>query len=253
MHVNHPSDEDLLLALDGELPALRRARIRLHLDACWTCRTRLRDIENTVDGFTRAYHREFGEVPPAEGPRALLKARLGEFDNSRQSWWRTEWSLAVASFAIVILAAFAGIHAFGRLTHPSRARATPLASLTPGAFRTVSNDEVCAAARPEDSGIVPDSLKREVFIEYGMGNVKQEAFEVDYLVTPELGGARDIRNLWPQPYGSVVWNAHVKDALENRLHEMVCSGEIDLATAQRDLSNDWISAYKKYFHRESPL
>jgi hypothetical protein len=33
---------------------------------------------------------------------------------------------------------------------------------------------------------------------------------------------------------------------------MVCAGEMDLATAQRELSQDWIAAYKKYFHTDEP-
>ena len=44
-----------------------------------------------------------------------------------------------------------------------------------------------------------------------------------------------------------------KDALENRLHQLVCQNKIDLATAQRDLATDWISAYKKYFHTYWPI
>jgi len=76
---------------------------------------------------------------------------------------------------------------------------------------------------------------------------------VDYLITPALGGADDIHNLWPQSYSSTVWNARVKDSLEDRLREMVCEGRLDLATAQHDLSADWISAYKKYFHTDRPV
>jgi hypothetical protein len=34
---------------------------------------------------------------------------------------------------------------------------------------------------------------------------------------------------------------------------MVCSGQPDLATALGDIATDWISAYKKYFHTQSPL
>jgi hypothetical protein len=45
----------------------------------------------------------------------------------------------------------------------------------------------------------------------------------------------------------------VKDALEDRLHDMVCSGQLDLATAQHDIATNWISAYKKYFHTQNPL
>ena len=78
-------------------------------------------------------------------------------------------------------------------------------------------------------------------------------YEVDYLITPALGGADDIRNLWPESYGAVVWNARVKDALEDRMRELVCSGQLDLATAQREIASDWIGSYKKYFHTERPL
>ena len=34
---------------------------------------------------------------------------------------------------------------------------------------------------------------------------------------------------------------------------MVCGGELDLSTAQRDIATDWIAAYKKYFHTNRPL
>jgi hypothetical protein len=45
----------------------------------------------------------------------------------------------------------------------------------------------------------------------------------------------------------------VKDQLEDYLHESVCRGTISLANAQKDVANDWISAYKKYFHTEQPV
>jgi hypothetical protein len=34
---------------------------------------------------------------------------------------------------------------------------------------------------------------------------------------------------------------------------LVCDGELDLPTAQRDIATDWIVAYKKYFHTDRPL
>jgi hypothetical protein len=51
----------------------------------------------------------------------------------------------------------------------------------------------------------------------------------------------------------LTWNAHVKDTLEEHLHEMVCAGKLDLSTAQRDIAMDWIAAYKKYFQTDRPL
>jgi hypothetical protein len=73
------------------------------------------------------------------------------------------------------------------------------------------------------------------------------------MITPALGGADDLRNLWPQSYSSAVWNARIKDALEDRLRDLACHGDLDLAVAQREIASDWIAAYKKYFHTDRPL
>ena len=88
---------------------------------------------------------------------------------------------------------------------------------------------------------------------YGMEHVPPADYELDYLITPELGGASNRENLWPERYGSRVWNARVKDDLERLLPRMVCEGRLDLAVAQRDIAVDWIAAYKKYFHASAPL
>jgi hypothetical protein len=45
----------------------------------------------------------------------------------------------------------------------------------------------------------------------------------------------------------------VKDELEDRLRDLVCGGQLDLAEAQRDISRDWIAAYKKYFRTDRPV
>ena len=71
-------------------------------------------------------------------------------------------------------------------------------------------------------------------------------YEVDHLISLELGGANDIKNLWPQSYVSTPYNARMKDALENKLHAMVCANQITLVEAQKEISTDWIAAYKKY-------
>src|SRR4029077_15433286 len=78
-------------------------------------------------------------------------------------------------------------------------------------------------------------------------------YELDYLITPELGGSEDRLNLWPERYGGRVWNARVKDELEQLLPQLVCRGHVDLATAQRDIAVNWIAAYKKYFHTDRPV
>ena len=89
--------------------------------------------------------------------------------------------------------------------------------------------------------------------DYRLEGLPETEYELDYLITPELGGSSDRRNLWPERYGSRVWNARVKDQLELLLPQMVCEGRLDLATAQRDIATDWIAAYRKYFNTETPL
>jgi anti-sigma factor RsiW len=270
----HPSREELLLCADGELPSREVASVRKHLSACWQCRTLMGEIELSIAEFTQSYRIGDASIPPIEGPKALLKARLSEARPPQNGWSKIRWwprthrwpvrrlmprwiSAATLATLTIGFGVFIGLEfrAFRR-SHADagyQTVITPRQSLTPGAVRLVTRDEVCSANVGESARIVPASLKRKVFEEYGMPQANPDAYEVDYLITPELGGAPDIRNLWPESYFSTEWNAHVKDELEQRLHEMVCTGEIDLATAQHDIAVDWVSAYKKYFHRDRPF
>ena len=100
---------------------------------------------------------------------------------------------------------------------------------------------------------IPGTVHQAVFTRYGADYGRAAEYELDYLVTPELGGVADARNLWPQPFTRTRWNAYVKDELERLLHGLVCEGTIELATAQREMASDWIAAYKRYFNTESPL
>ena len=79
------------------------------------------------------------------------------------------------------------------------------------------------------------------------------AYELDYLIPPELGGTAAAGNLWPQAYHGTRWNAYAKDALEDRLLDLVCREEISLAAAQSAVARDWVGAYQKYFRSDVPL
>lgn len=87
--------------------------------------------------------------------------------------------------------------------------------------------------------------KEKVFERYGV-DPKSDKFEVDHYISLEIGGSNDIENLWYQSYTTSPWNAHKKDRLENKLHQMVCDGIITLEQAQKEISTDWIAAYQKY-------
>jgi hypothetical protein len=71
-------------------------------------------------------------------------------------------------------------------------------------------------------------------------------YEYDHLVSLEVGGAPNAAaNLWPEPYAGP-YGARVKDTIENRLHTLICSGQISLADAQYQEATDWVGAYRKY-------
>jgi anti-sigma factor RsiW len=263
----HVADDELLLQAGGEMSPDSSARIQAHLASCPQCRARLKNLESTLAEFSED-HRETWkeELPSAANSRARLKARLAEsaVQEREKGWLRVAWMVVIerrqatvfAGVSIAVLLLFAV-----RLHGPAQRSQTPSASLqleepnvqlTPGATVPITEREVCGEVAMTPPA-VPASLKRKVFEEYGVTPPQPDAYEVDYLITPELGGATDIRNLWPEPYHDTVWNAHVKDQLENRLHRMVCHGEVDLPTAQRDISTDWIAAYRKYFHTNQPV
>jgi hypothetical protein len=244
----HLSDRDLIMALDGELSGRRKAQVGTHLDACWSCRERMSTIETTIAEFVRARNRQLSDpAPAAAGPRALFRARLAESASAApcRRWWRL--APAAAAFLSVAAATLIIFEATVSAEGPK-----PKARLTPGETRPITLDQVCRSSKAEvvSSGIPPET-RRAVFASYGIRPARVDEFEIDYLITPDLGGAASIRNLWPQPY-SARWNARVKDELEQRLHDLVCDGRLDLRTAQRDLATDWIGAYKKYFGVSAP-
>ncbi len=252
----HISDEDLLRVIDGELDDRAADAVERHLQSCWSCRSRRQEIESAVAVFMRVHQRNNPALPSAAGPRALLKARLAELPLPSRAASSSKLPPLWAQAAAVLIAAALVTIMIGRLraphSSPRLALSVPNSSLTPGATILTSRNQVCSASQPNNRS-VSASLERQVFAEYGISGAQARGYEVDYLITPALGGADDIHNLWPQSYSETVWNARVKDALENRLRDLVCQGQVDLATAQRDISADWIGAYKKYFQTDQPL
>jgi hypothetical protein len=93
--------------------------------------------------------------------------------------------------------------------------------------------------------------KEGVYAAYGITTHAAGEYELDHLIPLELGGSNARSNLWPQPYTGA-WNAHVKDALEDRLHAMVCAANpsITLSEAQEGIRTDWIAMYKRVFRTD---
>jgi hypothetical protein len=128
---------------------------------------------------------------------------------------------------------------------PSHQAHLPNPSLSPGDTLDVTTADICVSGYSSKVRNVPQSEKDQVYAEYGITSHKPGDYEVDHLISLELGGSNSIKNLWPEPYFGDL-NAHVKDKLENKLHSLVCDGSVDLKTAQHEIATDWIAAYIKY-------
>lgn len=142
------------------------------------------------------------------------------------------------------------------LLSPASARdfLVPDPVLTPGVPSGITADELCAKEyRTRDVRNVTAAMKREVFTSYGIrcrplfgkaNNLKRCGnFEVDHLISLELGGSNSTANLWPQP----MKEARLKDKLEHRLNREVCSGRVDLYDAQQAIARDWRIPYRHFY------
>jgi hypothetical protein len=259
----HLTDEELIRLIDGER-SITADEARTHCAECLLCRSRRSRLEHAQSKFAELYS---STIKPATlelslERRAQLRDRLAaarrESPTSspgRFTHHRGYLLVAATIFAITIVALFRTItFTYTQRNSDQKAlRLLPDKTFTPGATRSINLTEVCSQREEDLDPAVSDHLRKVVFQEYGiMSSTKTDGYQVDYLINPQLGGTADVRNLWPEPYGATVWNAHAKDALEDRLHRMVCSNQIDLASAQHEIATDWIAAYKKYFHAENP-
>lgn len=103
--------------------------------------------------------------------------------------------------------------------------------------RTADRKAVYKAA-----GVVPGTNPIKCY-----GGPKKSPYEVDHIISLQLGGSNHISNLMLQPYCGE-WNAKDKDRLENYLHdEMLCKGKMSLPDVQRKIYVDWKAAYMEYF------
>src|SRR5579871_1292713 len=79
----------------------------------------------------------------------------------------------------------------------------PNPKLTPGeAFATVTTAEVCTPGYAKSVRSVSNKVKTQVYRAYGILHHKSGEYEVDHLISLELGGDNGIRNLWTEPYNN---------------------------------------------------
>jgi anti-sigma factor RsiW len=261
----HPSDRVLVWAIDGELSPRRKGALDAHLRHCDRCRTRFASLAALGDEVTQLCLQGAGPSTPRPALRNRLQA---EMTARAVAWNRLRWfrlrkaintlplALRMGVSAAVVILMLQTIWQSWTTVPPTsadvEAAALPIHMLTPGAARPMSLDVLCAG-RSVDRPPVAPTVRDVVLRGYRMEHVAAREYELDYLITPELGGVPDARNLWPERYATSVWNARVKDELEDLLPQLICRGQVDLPTAQREIADNWIAAYKKYFRTDHPI
>lgn len=119
-------------------------------------------------------------------------------------------------------------------------------TVTPGDVNPTDTKEVLCSPtfRTGTVRLVQESTKYKVCAFYGITKDKcvGATYEIDHLISLELGGSNDVKNLWPEPYLPVP-GAKAKDTVENWLHKQVCSNNITLEEAQHEISTDWYKVY----------
>jgi hypothetical protein len=91
---------------------------------------------------------------------------------------------------------------------------------------------------------VTEPQKLESMKAYGIDDSPSN-YEFDHLIPLEVGGAPDdMKNLWPESHDSSP-NSYDKDKFENYLHAQVCSGALDLKTAQNEISSNWAKYWEE--------
>ncbi len=137
---------------------------------------------------------------------------------------------------------------FGTRTKTSgyqAANGLPDSACTPGdPLPNVSLAELCQPGYASSVRNVPQAEKNEAYAEYGITSHSAGQYEVDHLISLELGGSNDISNLWPEA-ASPTPGFHEKDKVENYLHDQVCSGALSLTQAQQEIATNWLDVYNQ--------
>lgn len=106
-----------------------------------------------------------------------------------------------------------------------------------------TKDDICTSGYTKTVRNVSAKTKKSVFTAYGIydnfGN-----FEIDHIISLELGGSNEKKNLFPQPY-YIYPGAREKDVVENYFKKQICKGKITMLVAQKEIVNNWIAWYLK--------
>lgn len=154
----------------------------------------------------------------------------------------------VILFCVVAASVMLAVPAFAQEAHYGKdgPAVLPDTKISPGDVAITDKSKLCPHANTKARRHVTKSEKVKVCAEYGIPASKCNGknYEIDHIVSLELGGSNSVANLFPQPW----WPhpaAHDKDKLENWTHKQVCDGKMSLSDAQQGIATDWFKLYQQ--------
>jgi hypothetical protein len=129
---------------------------------------------------------------------------------------------------------------------PAGPRDLPNPQATPGDVTAATREQLCAPGYQANPPPPSAQTQILVFQAYGLDGSQPGRYLLDYLIPPTLGGSSAITNLWPMAQDAEPYNPRVKYRLEQKLLQLVCSGQVTLAAAQQAIARNWVNAYWNY-------
>ena len=114
----------------------------------------------------------------------------------------------------------------------------PDPALTPGVVMTTDLATICKSGYSRSVRNVNGAEKAQVAAAYHFTG-PSASVEYDHLISLELGGSNDPKNLWPEP----IADAHIKDGLEAHARSEVCKGTLSLTDVQARIATDWVKLW----------
>jgi hypothetical protein len=112
----------------------------------------------------------------------------------------------------------------------------PDSACTPGDILSTSTAVICKFKYATSVRNVSSELKREVLAEYGIPSNKRYLYQIDHLISLNLGGSNNISNLFPETLAM----EKIKSEFEESLYIEVCSGKMNVEVAQKQISTNWV-------------
>ncbi len=119
----------------------------------------------------------------------------------------------------------------------------PDVECTPGdIFQNCTIEQMCVRGYSAQVRNMSKSKKLKVYEMYGIPKDQQKNYVIDHLISLQLCGNNEIKNLFPQRRKGKL-NSRTKDKIENYLKREVCKGHILLEDAQEVIAADWLGVY----------